>query len=346
MQILRDFARLLGLRARLEMAEGQFDKAVYTLQTGFALARHLDEAPTLLCDLIGIAIASVMSNQIEDMIQLPGAPNLYWALTDLPRPFISLRRGFQSEKITIDSLFPEIRTAMKTPNSGPMSLHQVNDSLHKLNLIAAMSSEGEGGYEMQGMRFGAAIMAAKIYPEAKRYLIKQGRTPAQVDALPVVQVALMYALAKYDVHFDNFYKWYNVPFWESGPGLNKAIKQLKESKSKIMETGGIPIAELILPAVQNVVLARTRLDRRIAVLRCIEAIRLYAADHQGKLPESLSDIKEVPIPIDPFTGKNFEYRLEKGKAILVGPPPASQPLTDRNTIRFELTLAPAGKDQE
>jgi hypothetical protein len=227
-----------------------------------------------------------------------------------------------------------------------MSLQQVNESLRKLTLIAAMSSDGEGGHEIPGMRLGAAIMSAKIYPEAKRYLIKQGRVPAQVDALPVVQVALMYALAKCDTHFDNFYKWQNLPFWESGPGLNKAEKQLKESKSKLMETGGIPIAELLLPAVQNVIFARTRLDRRIAALRCVEAIRLYAAAHDGKLPQSLSDIKDVPIPIDPVTGKSFQYRVEKGMALLTGPWPQGLPQSEANTLRYELVLANAGKKYE
>ncbi len=202
------------------------------------------------------------------------------------------------------------------------------------------------GDDKGGMRFGAAIMAAKIYPVAKKYLIKQGRTPDQVDALPVTQVALMYALSQHDTHFDNIFKWHNLPFWEADPGVNKATKQLKESKSKIMETGGIPIAELLIPAVSKVLITRARVDRRIAALRCIEAIRLFAAANDGKLPASLNDIREVPIPIDPFTGKSFEYRVEKGKAILLGRWPEGQPATDFNTIRYELTLAPAGKEKD
>jgi hypothetical protein len=341
-QMFREYGTLLALRARLEMAQGKFDKAAYTLQTGFALARHLDQAPTLITGLVGLAIANIMCNQIETMIQLPDAPNFYWALADLPRPFISLRTGFQSEKISIDSMFPEVRAALTNPKSGPMSVQKVQETLDQLSLLAALSDSGN----RQGMRFGAAVMAAKIYPVAKKYLMQRGRTPEQVDALPVVQVALMYALVQFDKHFDNFYKWHNLPFWEMKPGMDKAMQQLKLSKSKVMTTGGIPIAELFMPAVERVFLTRARFDRRIAALRCVEAIRLYAAAHQGKLPESLSDIKDVPIPIDPVTGKSFEYRVEKGKAILIGRWPQGQPATDLNTLRYELTLAASAKETD
>ena len=340
-QMFREYGTLLGLRARLEMGEKKFDKAAYTMQTGFALARHLDEAPTLISGLVGLAIANTMCNQVETMIQLPDAPNLYWSLTDLPRPFISLRTGFQSEKIAIDALFPELRAALNNPKSGPMSMQRVQESLDNLALVAALS-EGESKH---GMRFGAAIMAAKIFPVAKKYLIQHGRTPAQVDALPVIQVALMYALAEYDAHFDHMYKWHNVPFWEMEPGMNKAFKKLAKSRANVMSTGGIPLAEILLPAVQRVFLTRARFERRVAALRCVEAIRLYAAANQGKLPASLSDIKEVPVPIDPVTGKSFQYRVEKGMAILIGPWPQALSASD-NTLRYELTLTAAVKETD
>jgi len=41
-------------------------------------------------------------------------------------------------------------------------------------------------------------------------------------------------------------------------------------------------------------------------------------------PAPLSEIREVPIPIDPVTGKEFEYRVEEGKAVLAAPPPPGE----------------------
>ena len=46
-------------------------------------------------------------------------------------------------------------------------------------------------------RLGIAAMAAKIYPEAKRALIARGRPEAQVEAMPVIQVAALYSMEEY-----------------------------------------------------------------------------------------------------------------------------------------------------
>jgi hypothetical protein len=54
-------------------------------------------------------------------------------------------------------------------------------------------------------------------------------------------------------------------------------------------------------------LSSVRFDRRVAALRVVEAVRHYAATHDGKLPQKLAQITETPIPHDPFTGKPFEY---------------------------------------
>ena len=65
--------------------------------------------------------------------------------------------------------------------------------------------------------------------------------------------------------------------------------------------------------------SRLRADRQVAALRVIEAIRLYAAAHDGRLPESLDQITEVPVPDDPATGEPFIYRAADSAAILHGP---------------------------
>ena len=38
---------------------------------------------------------------LEEMIQQPGSPNLYWALADLPTPLVSLRAGIQGERMFV-----------------------------------------------------------------------------------------------------------------------------------------------------------------------------------------------------------------------------------------------------
>src|SRR5262249_35100520 len=93
-------------------------------------------------------------------------------------------------------------------------------------------------------------------------------------------------------------------------------KKIRASRIRGPDAPAIPLAPMLLPAMQSVLLSQQRLERQFAVLRLIEAIRLYAANHEGKLPPSLTDIKDVPVPVCPVTGKSFEYRLEDDHAFL------------------------------
>jgi len=59
-----------------------------------------------------------------------------------------------------------------------------------------------------------------------------------------------------------------------------------------------------------------RLDNNLNGLQCVEAIRHYAAAHDGRLPESLSDISQVKVPNDLVSGKAFEYHRTPVGAVL------------------------------
>ncbi|UCF16698.1 MAG: hypothetical protein JSW59_04385, partial [Phycisphaerales bacterium] len=80
-----------------------------------------------------------------------------------------------------------------------------------------------------------------------------------------------------------------------------------------------------------------RLDRHVAALQCVEALRLYAAVHDGKFPKELSTITEVPVPADPVMQKPFVYRSTGSSAVLEAPAPEGA--TQKwDAIRYELSL--------
>jgi hypothetical protein len=62
---------------------------------------------------------------------------------------------------------------------------------------------------------------------------------------------------------------------------------------------------------------------------------MHAAEHDGKLPRTLQEITEVPVPVDPMTGKEFSYRIENGTAILEGFAPDGESLKDG--FRYEIS---------
>lgn len=203
----RNLAYVLALQARLKIAEGKYDEAIGVMQTGLTMGSHIGQGPILIHGLVGVAISALMVRQVEEFIQLPGAPSLYEALQALPKPFIDLNKQIEFEKA-----------------------------------------------------------------ELKKY--------------------------------------------------NKALlrKQLEIQK----------------PAHDRVRVIMKRLDRNIAVLQCVEALRLYAGTAEGKFPKELSNITEVDVPGDPVTGKPFVYSLTGSKAVLEGPAPKGAKAEE--ALQYELNL--------
>ena len=54
LQWLREMARLLALKARIEISRGQLTQAFETIKTGMAIGRHAAEGPTLVSGLVGV----------------------------------------------------------------------------------------------------------------------------------------------------------------------------------------------------------------------------------------------------------------------------------------------------
>jgi hypothetical protein len=95
--------------------------------------------------------------------------------------------------------------------------------------------------------------------------------------------------------------------------------------------------ELFLPALNRVRRAQGRLEQRIALLRHVEALRMYAAEHDGKWPEKLTDVS-VPLSDDPFTGKPFRYHVDGPTAHVRGTPPPGDENSPGFNVRYELTI--------
>jgi hypothetical protein len=79
-----------------------------------------------------------------------------------------------------------------------------------------------------------------------------------------------------------------------------------------------------------------RLDNHINAIQVVEAIRHYAAMHNGQLPQALSDIKDVEVPNDLVSGKAFEYRRTSTGATLKSAIPEAG--NERDAVHYEITL--------
>jgi hypothetical protein len=182
------------------------------------------------------------------------------------------------------------------------------------------------------------VSSAVIYPRARKFLIEHGRSAENIAALPVSQVALMYGLARYAEAADDYYKLNNLPYWE----IRQRIKPIRDHIAARDKDLQFAFGRLFFNP-QSIYRARARLQRRVDLLRCVEAVRLYAVAHGGALPASLEAISEVPIPVDPMTGKAFRYTRDGERAILEASAPPGEDGIDGLAVRFEMTMAPAKK---
>ena len=119
-QHVRVLGRLVALQVRLEVLDGRADRAIHWLQVGFAMARHIATAPLYIPYLVGTAVTTQMVGTLEDLIQSPAAPNLYWAVANLPRPLLDVAPAHEVEQYVLEREFPQLLNL----ESGPWTVRQ------------------------------------------------------------------------------------------------------------------------------------------------------------------------------------------------------------------------------
>lgn len=336
-QQLRSIARMLSLKAKLEIDQRRYDDALETLSLGYKMARDEARQPTLINSLIGVAIVGTLNEQLERLLASPGAPNMYWAIASLPRPVIDMGQALRQELAFPAQLFPGLRD--------PQSAEHSIEGWRKLwtTVGRELVALGDGGFSFGGdgwqLDAGITLLMLKAYPQAKRDLVEAGYDRAKLETMPVGQVVAIHQRRLYEIGFHQMFKWSLLPTRESVGRLERVQADLM--RMGYLRSGGgkevFPIVSLLLPALDAAVNARLRADRQLAALRAVEAIRMYASSHDGRLPQSLDRIKQVPVPNDPLTGAPFPYQLDGKTATLqIPPPPGRQGRRESKVYRLSI----------
>lgn len=316
-QSMRNWARLIAIKARVEIAERDLDEAIHTLGTGIAFGRHAGDGPFLINKLVGIAICQMMLASLEQLVGQPDAPNLYWALTALPRPLVPIRKGMEIEQRFVENMIPAMDEVFTSHSPAEWTI--LAEKIYA-GMLRLARTEGLGGKatpaEIQKQLPEDYATYKKQYLETLRLTLRKTlpKSKGTVSAMSGDEVMARGIVNQYRVMRDAYFKVSYLPYIDS-------IKRYSESEAAIREGKNGPGALFaILQAATTVAhSAEIRLERRIAMLRTIEAIRVYAAAHDGKLPESLDAITEVPIPLDPATGKPFPFTREGDVAVVTTP---------------------------
>lgn len=331
-QSMRGFVPMLLLKAKVALAEGDFVAAVRWLETGLSFSRHVANGPFLINRLVGIACASQIEDGVLDFIEQPKSPNLYWSLTALPRPLVELRDSMELEQQVMVMQFRELADLERprSPEQWDAVLKKVRIEFQRL--VAADREASENRFKpIPGTGPDDPASKSPDLAAARKHLIDEKKLAAdKVEAMPPAQVLLLHWLDSYNVFRDDAFKATYLPYTEA----KKAFEEAEARRKASPETEARRFPDALLPAIIKVQGAQTRIDRKVAAMRIIEALRLHAAANGGKLPDKLSDIKLVPIPNDPGTEKPFEYQLDGDTATLMSRIPG-EPITG---LRYRITM--------
>jgi hypothetical protein len=319
---IRQTATLLGWRARLELAKHDWAAANYTLQSGLSLPRQLDCQAVLVQGLVACGISALMLDRVEEWVAEPDAPNLFWSLSNLPQPFLDPRPTQETERAMIYYTFPELNQ----PDPLSISAELWRQVIQRLDVLTQFQPGRPNGV---GEQVARALIAASIYPKARQQLILAGIAEEKLKGMSVDQTVGTYFLVRYRELSDECYKAWELPYWQGVEPLERAVTQVRAEQKETRN----PLL-VLLPSVQRGRLQFARVDREICVLRVIEALRDYAARHENQPPTSLDQITDLPLPIDPVTGKSFSVESHGQSAVIAAPEGSAGP-----GVRYELTFA-------
>ena len=317
---LQVILRGLAVHCRADIADGDLTSALDKLTSGLGMVAHLQNTSLPISKMLQAKNLDMYLDVIEEAIQHESAPNLYWALTALPDPLID-----------IQSLPDWIRR-------GPWRHIRALDDLNE--------KRSEEQWRSIRLQMGLFTIPTVFFPgtpdadevrQRYRSFVQAGRTAlsdqpelrTEVGTMSDDEVAVRHFIHQYMILGDAYVRAFLLPPKDGLPLLRQSMREFRSDKGR--EIGDmIPnLSELYLSVWDN--------RRRIAALRVVEAIRNHAARHE-RLPNSLGDIEELPIPDDPVTGRPFIYEAEDDDTANISGPAMELPDNDPVTLHYRLRI--------
>lgn len=304
--LLHGVGRLVWVRAQRQIETGKTDDAISTIRLGYEMSDKIGREGTLVSALVALAVDGMMDDCVAQLASEPESPNLYWALSELPRRQTMLRHSLDVESQWAVRPVP---TLAKVGSGEQLSANQWREVLAKIQRLADLDSSD-----------GHAQLPDVVKDASKETLEKATRQFAAAHHLTAKQAAEAepicvlgeYYYGQFEIAYDEWSKCRGLAYpalIERAKAFDRWSKNLKEDErsNPLLQT---------LPVMTGVVEKFARADRQLAALTAVEAVRAYAAAHDGKLPEQLNEVIETPVPENPMTGKPFAYAVSNGVATI------------------------------
>ncbi|HEY7089455.1 MAG TPA: hypothetical protein VH518_15260 [Tepidisphaeraceae bacterium] len=321
-------SRAIQTRALRQIQQGKLSDALGTLRLGYELGDNVGTEPILVSSLVSIAITTRMNEALVELMNHADSPNLYWALSEFPARRPILRRSWDHEAWWIFYCIP---TLQKVRAGQELSAEQWRTALIDETLPFYSIAEN---YVTVRYRPHPDPISGANPPTVKNsqqfYAQTHQITPEQAAKIDPAIVLGNFYYHEYEVASDEVAKLRGLPY----PMMLTKTREVSLDLDRLRrEQPSNPFIELVAP-LHNAVLSVARADRQIAALTAVEAVRSYAAANGGKLPDRLDDVTDTPVPVNPLTGKPFDYKVDNDIATATLSDPSSEaPLTYTIRIR-------------
>jgi hypothetical protein len=286
---LRSCARLLAVKGILEARDGKTEEGMNTFIMRFKLSRSLSNEPILISQLVRIAINSITLSSLEEV----------------------LNKGDFDNK-THESLIAEVRRERKSHLISLGLKGEILCCLWSYNRIS--KSPIEDTFRLFQVSVGMSPPAGYTTPPSGTHSV--GETDMDEETKKLVKEYLPFAENDIVFYLETISKLISLTkksYWQVKDELKeieKSVITLPKEKY-LLSTMGLPT---LFPADVR----EARSDALLGAAELGLANRIYRQKH-GKFADSLNQLTpEIlsSLPLDPFTGKNYIYRL-KDKGFIV-----------------------------
>ena len=305
----RLIARLLMLKARVHLIDRNFDAACNTILIGFRLSFLVGQGDSVIQNLVSVAISAMMRALIEEMIQTPGSPNLYWALLSVPTPLVSMREPFEQELAGILRAFPDLAQARSAGWTEEEARQRWTRAVTDLAKVS-----DERMTDLSGLGILQALDTSLYVELARSRLRAAGVTEEELLKLAPSAIVMTDTTMELQRRSDELMKSTLLPgrarrtyILAHSLALNEWARQVENERT----TSGASLFLSVLSP--NIGQAKTAEDRQPTVLRrlaTLEAVRMHVATHNGAVPLTLNELSPVPALHAFDTETPFEYRIE------------------------------------
>ncbi|MFO1062270.1 MAG: hypothetical protein U0892_00165 [Pirellulales bacterium] len=302
----RSLARLLQHRVEVELEQKNVAGAVEAVQDGFRLSTFMAQGETVIQQLVSLAIETMMMEATEKIIAEPHSDNFYWAIASLRDPQPNMRRAFELELYAIKTTFQPLLDAKTLSGDEEFWQKKVLEMQDAFRQLSGDSSIG--------LNLSLAVISSA--PSAKEKLIAQGYKAEMLDQKPRTQLTLLQAGYEIDFWCDEINKEFFLPADFVRNADDFASRRLdKWMQANRHSSVSAVVMSLLVPSFEGIGRSLRLNQVRRERLLIVEALRHYAATHDGKLPQSLAQLTQLPAPTSSPFGKPWEYEVTDSNAV-------------------------------